>query len=51
MYNYELRRILVRMKMKMKSAFISSNFSGWANIDEHVVFVTHDVVHGPLDTM
>jgi hypothetical protein len=51
MYNYELRRILVRMKMKMKSAFISSNFSGWANIDENVVFVTHDVVHGPLDTM
>ncbi len=26
-------------------------FSGWARIDENVVvFVTHDVIHGPLNT-
>jgi len=40
------------MKMKMKSAFISSNFSGWAKKDENViVFAIHDhVVHGILNT-
>jgi len=27
------------------------HFSGWARIDENVVvFVTHDVIHGPLNT-
>jgi len=27
------------------------HFSGWAKIDENVVvFVTHDVIHGPLNT-
>jgi hypothetical protein len=36
----------------MKSAFISFIFSGWANIDENVcLFVTHCVIHAPLDTM
>jgi hypothetical protein len=34
--------------MKMKSALILS-FNGWAKIDENViVFVTHDVIHGPI---
>jgi len=38
--------------MKMKSAFILSIFSGWAKEDENVlVFASHDVVHGPQDTM
>jgi hypothetical protein len=35
----------------MKSACISSNYSGWGKIDENVIFVIDDVVHGPLDTM
>jgi hypothetical protein len=36
------------MKMKMKSAFILSIFSGWSKKDENVfVFAFHDVVHGP----
>jgi len=38
------------MKMRMKITFIQSLFSGWPKIDENVVFVTHDVVHRPLDT-
>jgi hypothetical protein len=38
------------MKMMMKIAFISSLFSGWPKIDENAIFVTHYVVHGPLDT-
>ncbi len=36
--------------MKMKSALISSILSGRPNVFENVVvFVIHDVVHGPLD--
>ncbi len=35
----------------MNNAFRSSISRGWAKIDEDVViFETHDVVHGPLDT-
>ncbi len=38
--------------MKMKSAFILSSVSGWTKKDENVfVFTSHDVVHGPQDTM
>jgi hypothetical protein len=37
--------------MKMKSAFISSIFNGWAKKNENVVvFATYDVIHGPLNT-
>ncbi len=37
--------------MKLKNAFISSIFSVWAKINKNlVVFMTHVVVHGPLDT-
>ncbi len=51
MQSYNLQIILVCMKMKMNSAFRSSISSGWAKIDENVViFESHDVVHGPLDT-
>ncbi len=40
------------MKMKMKSVVMLSSFSGWAKKDENVlVFASHDVVHGPQDTM
>jgi hypothetical protein len=39
------------MKMKMKSAFISSIISGWAKINENIIaFGNHDVIHGMLDT-
>ncbi len=37
--------------MKMKSAFILSIFSGWAKKDECTFFASHDVVHGPQNTM
>jgi hypothetical protein len=38
------------MKMKMKSAFISSIISSWAKINENVVaFGTHDVIPGLLE--
>jgi hypothetical protein len=40
-----------RMKMNMKSALVSSIFSGCLQKDENVVVsVILDVVHGPLNT-
>jgi len=38
--------------MKMKLPIISSIFNSWAKIDENVIVsMTHNVVHGSLDTM
>ncbi len=32
--------------------YISFIFNGWTKINENVIsFTTHDVLHGPLDTM
>ncbi len=40
------------MKMKMKLPIISSIFNSRAKIDENVIVsMTHNVVHGSLDTM
>jgi hypothetical protein len=38
------------MKVKMKNALISSIFSGWEKNENLLVFVTQDVIYGPLDT-
>jgi hypothetical protein len=38
--------------MKLKSAFISSIFSGWEKINENIIgfAIQCDVIYGPLNT-